>query len=286
MSNKTQTRNEVLVQDLHTENAATQLPKNVFLISLKTGMNRRTDNDEVFVRNGSPVEPPDFPVKVRLPKKVPRMDPRKVYFRNPAEISNQSRKTWEFDNFVEKFREAIRLMKDLDPEVRQRVYLESIRLVEIPKEYVEESEQGYHEASKDLYEDRVKMTIGTFGKRPTIQNDEIREQLGLPGKVIQPLRLTKLKEVNAKEYRGTNNTSAVSTKRFYFTEGQAEQYNKLNLTPTVYGDGNNAASLELAIQNIGSYMPSLMESQFMHEVEFIGEIVDKETFKVNDANIL
>ena len=286
MSTTPEKRVEILVRNLRVKELANQLPTNVYPVKVGVELTRPHDQDQSFKR----MRQPEYPVTVRESSHAPYVPPTTVHFQNPYEFPPKGANKWRFEPFAEGLAEIVSEVEKQYPEVSQRLYLNNLVLCEIPEEYAREVD-GKRDWDRSLYEDRADFRAGYFKKRPRITDDEIQEELGprLPGNVIKPLRLTEIKEVNAKEHRGDEKTTAASTRRKYFTSGQAERYGDNSLAPTKWDLDDQ--SIEKAVGQEGaeaakSFFPTLSETDFFGAVEFTGRWVDRETFEEESVRIL
>jgi hypothetical protein len=284
---------EVIVANLHARTAYERLPDCVFPVCATVRLDRRMSKDSTY----RDIRPPEFPVHAKQSDSTPYIPDQKIHFYNPAEISNQSSKTWEYGEAVKRLNDAVAKVEEGDPQAAERFYLTGITLVEIQEEYVEYDDGGRAVASADMFTDRAEMNIGYFEKRPTVSNQKVKEKIqsAAPGNVKQPLRLTEIKTVYAKEHRGDDDTTAESTKRRYFTDGQAEQYNDLSLTPATYrllddvepSERDKYRPLSPALDRVNTFFPNLLNaSEFMHRIKFYGHLNDRSHFVEQDAVIL
>lgn len=286
MSATLEKRVEILVRNLRARELSDQLPTNVFPVKAGIELTRPHEQDTSF----KTMRQPDYPVTVRESSHAPYIQSTTVWFQNPYIYPPQTKNKWRFEPFAEKLAEIVREIENHYPDASSRLYINKLVLVEIPEEYADEVD-GKRDWDSSLYQDRAEMRAGYFTKRPRITDDEIQEKLGdsLPGNVIKPLRLTEIKEVNAKEHRGTNKTSAESTHKKYFTKGQAEQYNDLNLAPNEWNFEDqdiNQALGESGVDAMEAFYPTLSQTPFLDAVEFRGRRVDRETFEEEDVRIL
>lgn len=285
-------RVEILVHDIKVKDLRSQLtehiPDNVFPVKVSVELTRSQVDDQTFKR----MRPPAYPVKVKESRHQPYIPPKTVYFENPAMFPKQDATAWTLEDFADKMGEVITELGRESLSASDRLYLTDVELVEIPEVYAVEGADGTRSWDKSLYEDRAEMTIGTFDKRPTISDDAVRRQLGdsAPGEVIQPLRLTRVREVNAKEHRGTSDTSAINTRRRYFSDGQADQYSDPGLAPTEWDFEDNPDIQRSLGQNaktaVREWFPELSQSKFMDVVRFEGEMIDSSTFVEEGVDFL
>lgn len=268
------TKREVLVRNLRLDSMADQLPDCVFPLQIAVRMDRSQSRDGFFPDlSGDPISQPKYPVSARSPSDEPYVPPSTVWLANPAEFPDSGAKQWTFDDFTKRLAEIEQAIETRYPKALDRFYLTSLRMVEVPEEYVEHNRDGsVRGVDTSIYTDRQRVAIATFDKRSKIHDEDIRRELGgsLPGNVIKPLKLTHLKEVSLKQFRGSNETTGDSTRRKYFSTAQAEQYNDIGLEPKPWDDP--------IWSQVEEFFPKLSESEFVDEIEFEGEYVDSETF--------
>ena len=276
------TKREILVRNLRIDRMANQLPDCVFPLQIAVRMDRGQTRDGYFPDlDGNPISTPQYPVAARSPSDEPYIPQTTVWLANPAEFPNSGEKQWTFGEFTNKLASIEQAIETRYPKALDRFYLASLRLVEVPEEYIEYNNDGsVRGVDSSIYTDRERVAIGTFDKRPKIPNEEIRRELGeaLPGNVIKPLKLTNLKEVSLKQFRGSNETTCDTTRRKYFSERQAEQYSDLQLAPKEWDDP--------IWSQITEFFPKLSKSNFIDAVEFEGEYVDSETFVEESVRVL
>lgn len=287
------TRTEFLIHDLKFRELSEQLPVNVFPMSVKLTL-ARTEKRDVHMTTATdePIRERAWPVPVKTSEPSPYINPTTVHIANPARDFDVSQKIWRFEEFVHRMTAAKEAIANQYPGDDERLYLNAIKVCEIPPEYAYLEDEDGNKISDDegvvgfgqraidraIYDDRAEMYIGHFTKRPTIADENVREQLGerAPGDVLQPLRLKRVKRVYAKNHRNAN------TCRKYFSKGQAEKYQVPNLAPREF-DADTEAYTQTALRE---HFSALVESPFLDVVRFDGHYSTDERFVPENARVL
>lgn len=284
-------RTEYLIHDLKFRELSEQLPENVFPMAVKLTLARAEKRDiHMTTATDDPIRDPSWPVPIKTSEPSPYIKPTTVYLANPARDFDVNQKIWRFEKFVGRMTAAKEAIGNQYPGDDERLYLNEVRVCEIPPEYAYREDDdgntvrdgangvGRRAIDRAIYDDRAEMYIGHFKKRPSITDEHVREQLGerAPGDVLQPLRLTDVERVYAKNHRNAN------TCRKYFSKGQAEKYNVPNLAPREY-DAENEAYTQQALHE---HFPELTESDFLDVVKFDGHYSTDERFVPEDARVL
>lgn len=285
------TRTEFLIHDLKFQRLSDQLPDNVFLMSVKVTLARSNKRDtHMTTATGDPIREKSWPVSFKESEPSPYIPPTRVHLTNPAENPDKGEKAWRFETFVNRMTAGMEALSKQYPGEQERVYLNDVKLVEVPPEYVyrededgnklpaDSKAEGYRNIRRSLYDDRAELAIGHFRKRPSITDDHVRDQLGtvVAGEVLQPLRLTDVKLVHAKCHQNAE------TRRKYFTDGQASQYGDANLAPREI-DADSEAYVQ---KTLHEQFPELAQSDFLDVVRFSGHFSNNERFVPEDAQVL
>lgn len=276
-------RVEALLADMHVTSLVERLPSNVFPVAAGITMRRETADDNVFLD----YKPPEYPVPIRNPEGAYIPDTT-VYFDNPAEVADSSRKTWKYHEFVDAFREQLNEVQELGATPEDRIYITHLRVVEIPPAYVT-SDGGHPAASPRLFQNEGEMTIGYFTKFSELSANEIQETLGdaMPDEMRKPLRLNRIDEVTAKPYDG----SGTQSKRRYYTDGQAESAQSLDKVPKIWAaqssaHGRDTRPLSVAVQQLNKFFPALSDAEFLIRFKLYGKERSSSIFVADDATAL
>lgn len=282
------TQREILVRNLRLDRLAEDLPTSVFPITIDVALARSSGKDEYLLdNNGDQIRKPAYPFDVKLATRTPYVPGTTVYLENPAMFPKSNKPSWTFEAFADKLATIVKRIEAEDPTARDRLYLAGMQLAEVQDDdLVFVNDDGERRVDSDLYTDRGEMAIAEFEKRPRISDQKVREKLGAAaaGNVIKPLRLTNAKLVHAKEHRGTNQTTAESCRRKYFTKGQAEKYNEPQLGP------KDVPNLTWGV--IETYFNALataddyQDKSLVAEVKFEGETRTTDQFNEDDVDFL
>ena len=285
------TRTEFLIHDLKFRELSEQLPTNVFPMSVKLTLARTEKRDiHMTTATDEPIRERSWPVPVKTSEPSPYIKPTAVFIANPARDFDVNSKIWRFEEFVNRMTAAKEAIANQYPGDDERLYLNAVRVVEIPSEYAYLEDDngnkirdgtngvGNRAIDRSIYDDRTEMYIGHFTKRPSINDEHVREQLGerAPGDVLQPLRLKSVERVYAKNHRNAN------TCRKYFSEGQANSYQVPNLAPRDF-DADSEAYTQQALRE---HFPKLVDSPFLDVVRFDGHYSTDERFVPENARVL
>lgn len=281
------TAHEVLVSNLRLKDLALgriededgplEFPETVFPVKIDIKLARTKAEDEtVEDSNGHPIKPKDYPAELRVSAPAPYMPQTTVHFENPVEYPKSGIKWWRFEEFLHQVQKALDRADQFAPTggvPSDRFYFSKMTLCEVPEQYVFRGDDGRYNVETDMYEERAEVHIGRFTQRPKITDEEVRDDMGdaLPGRVLKPLRLTRIRQCNVKETRG-GSEALQHTKTRYFTEGQAKQYSNLKLAPRDR-DLRDGDSIRWA--NARKAFPKLAASEFLGEWEL--DIEEEET---------
>lgn len=273
-----ETIREIVISNLRLRELSNDLPPCVFPVDVSIELSRSTakdnflsDSDGVPMSHGS-----NYPFDVKTPRPKPYIPRTTVRFTNPVECAEGGGKNWDFPVFADKLSSILdRIEEAGTKQAADRVYITNLRLVEIPEEYTQKrdgSKSGLR-PSPEAYKSNIRVGICTFSKRATVPK-HVRKDLTAdiaPGSVIQPMKLTELKEVTVKEY-----AKARPRRKYYRSPSAADG----TVGPVVNEEDD--VTWELATD----YGQQLTDSGTVVPVEWKGHREDTETFVMDSAEVL
>lgn len=266
--------------------AVRELPRQVFPITIRVELPHRQSRD-TELQEGVPGE---SDLIVRRPGETPYVPRQVVYFDNPAERPPVGEPTYRKREAVEDFATLIdHLTETYPPLERADFSIESAAFVEVSPNYLT-TEDGTLAVTPELYSDNASMTLTYFESGESLVATDIRDQMesGLPGERRTPLRLTRVKEVTAKEARTGRGTRGAASRRRYYTAAEAEKADRYGATPAVYAgedvsrDGRGTRPLQQVVSNPSAFVPALADCQLVELTTFRGESEEKELFYAED----
>lgn len=296
-------RKFVVLKSLRLEDIASGIPSNIFPMSLKIECTRTQEKDKVIADDSnSKFRPPERCFPLKLSKQLPYIPPKRIWFTNPLERPNLSKKdrsedtwydydkTFDFEDFSGDLSKAYSIISDVHPPSRKRIYLGDLSLTVIPEEYAMERNNGKRGWKKDLWRDNVRVPIVYFGKVSKVPK-KLKEELEknfpgiLAGKTIMPLRLTKIRSVVTK-MRGKPQSKV---KRNYYTEGQAdkvkENYIRANERPPDYRPRETTAD-DLSLMSEDDIAKELEGLEDILVItDYKGEFKEREEFEPDSVRV-
>lgn len=274
----TETLREIVISNLRLRGLAEDLPARVFPVDITIELSRSRAKDNFLSdENGAPISKgKNYPFHVKTPRPKPYIPRTTVRFTNPVECNPGNEKNWEFSAFSELLPEILDRIEDAGTkEAAQRVYITDLRLVEVAEEYTQPRSGGKEglRVTPDAYTDNENVGIFSFSKRATVPQEilgKITEDIA-PGKVIQPLKLTSVKEVTLKEYQ-----KARPRRKYYRSATKAHPDAK----PDEFSGDDVTWGLATRLGE------RLANSETIVPVEWQGHTEDKETFIMDDATVL
>ena len=275
--------------DIRWKEIANSLPDNVFLISLRIFCARSEENDKPWGDWDGTFRS----FKVMVPSDEPYIPYQTIYFYNPLEkkrlpgkektprgSSYQHEDMCVAEDFFRDFQDFIRIMEMHFPGVVKRIYIDQLRLCEIPEEYIREGDSLEERIDRKLYTAGVRVTIGDFGRPTRIATvdarKDVREIIAWE-KVLKPCDLTEIMSVVPKPVR------KAYWKKHYYTATEASKHGKPDYAPkTISG-----AKLELMEKDeMRTYFPNLVDMNILKRVKYTGDVVRKEEFLEKGGEII
>jgi len=275
----TTTLREVIIRNLRLRALADDLPDRVFPIDVSIELSRSKAKDSfVSDDSGRPIsQAAGYPFPVKVPRQMPYVPHTTVRFTNPVESAQGNADPWDFPDFSTTLSDLMNYIEEEGTiESVDRLYIKSLRLVEIPEEYVKERTRPGVDglrATPDAYRDNIRVGILTFDKRATVP-EHVRADLDpdmAPNQVIQPMNLTEVKTVTLKEY------SKARPRRKYYTPGKAQ-------TQTDEPDVHEGDAVTWGLAQ--RYAPQLTGARTVVPVEWIGHERDSTEFVMESARVL
>lgn len=269
----TETRSEIMLCDLKLESLVEQLPREVFVIDVGVTMARSQARDTIAMdNNGRAMQPPTYPIPLKVSGTMPYVGDKRVYIRNPVEGPRGGQESYLFEEFVKNLQGVKDRAEELDRSAAQRMYVSDLRLCEAPSEYVRNGDGWDAGITPEGVEENIPVTIAQFEKQQKV-SDAVQEQLGesTPGQVIIPMSLTKAEIVHVKRGHG-------DARRFYYSETQAEDNSDPTLAP------KQPPKLTWAF--VEERFPELIASGLIANIEFDGHTKTDERFIEESARFV
>jgi len=293
VSTKTATRTEAYLDDIRLENLQSNLPDNVFLLSISAATARSTMRDQTLTVEGKRVHPSnDYPYEWIVPGKTPVMNQQSAYFTNPAEDPPKRKSPWSFDGFFNRYSEMMDLVRSHTSSVVDRTYIKGITVVEVHDENfcsigpMGRKKWDWNAMSKN----NAEMGIARFEMRQQgFENDVVKERLSssLAGDTKKPIKLVETKLVSAKSPEHDDR----SKKKHYYT---SEDWKKnicpsiglapdiVDLNETTLGNATSKNGKEA----VSKFVPELVNQGFVKISKLTGEVESNQDFRANDVRFL
>lgn len=269
----TETRSEIMLCDLKLDSLVEQLPREAFVIDVGVTMARSQARDTIAMdNNGRAMQPPTYPIPLKVSGTMPYVGDKRVYIRNPVEGPRGGQESYLFEEFVKNLQGVKDRAEELDRSAAQRMYVSDLRLCEAPSEYVRNGDGWDGGITPEGIEENIPVTIAEFEKQQKV-SDAVQEQLGesTPGQVIIPMSLTEAEIVHVKRGHG-------DARRFYYSTGQAEDNSNLDLAPK--------QPPKLTWGFVEEQFPELVASGLIANIEFDGHTRTNERFVEEDARFV
>ncbi|KXB00767.1 hypothetical protein AKJ40_00660 [candidate division MSBL1 archaeon SCGC-AAA259M10] len=271
--------------DIRWKDVMNELPSTVFPIRVSIQCDRSVKDDE----NWGPWDGVTKTFEVRQPDSIPYIPRQTIYFYNPVEEKRlpgegspqtrpgshiQYKDMCEAEAFFEEFEEFLRTVETDYPEVPERIYIQNLKLVEIPEGYIENGKLQ----RRDLIEEEQRVSIAEFGRPTKISKKKVRTEIReiLADRCLKPLDLTEMLSVVMKP------VGKAHVPKRYYTKKKALKHNRPDLQPEIF----NEAELEnMPREELKGYLEQLIEENILKQVVYEGETVEKKEFVEQTARI-
>lgn len=270
--------------DIRWKDVMNELPSTVFPIRVTIQCDRSIKEDQHW----GPWDGISKSFEVKQPDSIPYIPRQTIYFFNPVEEKrlpgdgnpqtrdsiHQYKDMYDAEEFFSDFEEFLNTTEVEYPNVPERIYIQELRLVEIPEGYIENGKIQ----RRDLIEEEQRVSIVEFGRPTKISKKKARTEIReiLADRCLKPLDLTELLSVVMKR------VGKAHVPKRYYTKEKALKHNRPDLVPEAFDEAEIAS---MPREELEGYLNQLIEEDILKQVIYEGETVERKEFVEQTARI-